>query len=455
MKADTRKAASSQTDRPQGVGGGFSGIRKRSLDVLTRKKRDPAAAHKRLDTLLDVARQQYAEKKFDHALRTCEIIREVDPGNAFALRCEARIRTVRGEIERAEVIWRRLYASSRKKVEPAMHLARFAQTREQWAALAEFADVALREDPERVEALRMAILARVRSERFADLFELLPRLHTKEPDRALGFLRGLGGSEQLPALALAFIQAAEATLRGDALTALREQAHKVWLVGARRAMAAKEDTLTGNYLRTVLAIDPSSQEAIDGLSVLSRDSLINLRRAIKKSDRAVAIYHAEITTEINPALVEAWFCLARLIEQDDPARAAEVFRTCATLYPLEPYYQVRLGRSLRRANKLDEALTAYAQAHAFLAADRDPRSAEITTAIADLRPLVFRRGGELLSEGRGQQAWAHFYVATDRSLLRAAWRLTAALPRAIILIMAALLGLATPASDSGVDGSQT
>jgi len=276
----------------------------------------------------------------------------------------------------------------------------------------------------------------VRMERFADLFDLLPRLHSKEPERALGFLRALDNPEQLPVLAEAFMRTAQTTMSDEGLEAFRERAHKVWLVGARRSMVEREDRLTGSYLRTVLAIEPSSQEAIDGLAVISRESLINLRKAIKKGDRLAAIYHAEITTEINPTLVEAWFGLARLIEADDPDRATEAFRICAKLRPREAYYHLRVGRSLRRAGKLDRALTAYEQLGESSAADSDPRSAEIAAAIADLRPLVFRRGRELADEGRIKEAWGHFYAATGRSPLNAAMRLTTAVIRSKVAALA-------------------
>jgi tetratricopeptide (TPR) repeat protein len=219
----------------------------------------------------------------------------------------------------------------------------------------------------------------------------------------------------LPTLSVALRRIAQTAASDDALTAFREECHKAWLVGARRAIARREDNLTGIYLRAILAIEPTSREAIAGLSVLSRESLINLRKAIKKCDRAAAVYHAQTAVEINPGLVEAWFALARLTEDDDPERAAEYFRACVSLDPRNPYYLLRSGRSLEKADRLDEALMAYEQARASLADPSDPKYAAMVPAIAELRSRAFARARELLDEGRIAEAWAYFGGATAGS----------------------------------------
>jgi tetratricopeptide (TPR) repeat protein len=401
MNADAVNVESAGTDEPmaRAQSGG--------------KPRDPNALKIQLDILLGVAKQEFAEKRFADTLHTSDLILQLDPDNFLALRYAARIHTQNGDVDRAEPFWRRLCATARDKVEPALNVARFAQGRADWETQAEFADLALREDPERLDALRMAIQARVRSKRFDDLSELLPRLYLKEPERALEYLRMLGHSELAPVVAATFKRIAEsATESDDALAAMREKCRSAWLVGARRATARREDTISGRYLRAVLAIDPDSREAIEGLEILSRESLINLRKATRKRDQAAAIYHAQIATEINPALVEAWFGLARLVENDDPDHAAEYLRTCAKLAPGDPYYRVRLGRLLRKADRLDGALTAFDQARTLLTEGSDPLSMEVIAAITALRPLVFERARQLSNEGRIREAWAHFEAAT-------------------------------------------
>lgn len=387
----------------------------RSPPDATSPRDSDRSRDKRIEALLATARSAYADKRTLEVLSASEQVLELDPDNYAALRYAARSHTHAGDVDRAEVYWRRLCVIAADKIEPALNVARIAHGRSQWDVQAEFADIILREDPERADALRLAIQGRVYTKRFDELADLLPRLYPKDPERTLTFLRNLGGVDQLPVLAAAFRKIADDASGDTALTAFRQECLEAWRVGARRAAAKQDIHPWSRFLRAIHAIEPRDAEAIEGLAVVSRDGLINMRKAIAKGDRDAAIYHARAATQINPALLEAWYMLGYLTREEAPGEAADSFDVCTRLAPDDPHYQLCFARAAEAADRLPAALRAYTRALTISPDELDPTHAEAAPAIAVLRPRVLERAAELADGGELGLAWEWYDAATAAS----------------------------------------
>ena len=152
------------------------------------------------------AHSAYAEKKMDVVLDLSSRLLEADPDNVVGLKLTARILTQRGEIDLAEPIWRRLYVTGPDKIEPALSLARIGYSRSDWDAMAEFADLAVRESGGRADALRLAITARMKAKRADELPEMLIRFRDAAPDQFMALFKTLGTPELAQAQASVLVR---------------------------------------------------------------------------------------------------------------------------------------------------------------------------------------------------------------------------------------------------------
>jgi tetratricopeptide (TPR) repeat protein len=358
-----------------------------------------------------LAHSAYAEKKIDVVLELSSRLLEADPENAVGLKLTARILTQRGDIDLAEPIWRRLFATGPDKIEPALSLARIGYARSDWDAMAEFADLAVRESGERADALRLAITARIKANRADELPEMLIRFHDAAPDQFIALLKTLSSPELAQAQASVLVRLGARAVRDPTFDSLARDCRKFWEVAAKRARSRKDDEVRASYLRAIWRFDPSSGEVVDELNSLSRERLKFLRMAIKRGDGAVALQQAEAVAKFNPASFEAWFAIARLSATNDPQRSADCFRTCAEIKPADVYYRFQEGLALIKAERPTEAILAFRTAVKDADDPSDPIAIAAGAEIAGLRPAVFNHAVEAARVGRLEEAQTAYSAA--------------------------------------------
>jgi tetratricopeptide (TPR) repeat protein len=357
-----------------------------------------------------MAKMAYAEKNMDAVMDLSSRLLEADPENFVALRLTARVHAQRGEVDLAEPIWRSLLTSARDKLEPALHLARIAYSRGDWEEMARFADLALRENSESGDALRLAITARTRAKRPDELPDLLLRIYEVEPDRFTTLVKALSSPELAQAQACVLLSLGARA--GGALDALTRECRKSWELGAVRAHSRKDDEVQASYLRAIWTFDPSSRDAIDGLNALSQERLRFLRRAIDKDDDVVALQQAEAVASFNPVALEAWFAIARLSATDNPERSAECFRTCAELKPTDAYYRFRQGVALLKSDRPAAAVMAFRASLARTTEVSDPIAMAAEAQIMKLKRTVFDRAVAAARHGLLDDARTAYAAAT-------------------------------------------
>jgi tetratricopeptide (TPR) repeat protein len=365
-----------------------------------------------VERLSALAQSAYANKKMDVVLDLTSRILEVDPKNVGALKLKARVHAQRGESDMAEPIWRRLCDTGPDKTEPALGLARIAHARGDWDEMASFADLAVRENAKRTDALRLAITARVRAKRPDELPALLLRLHALEPGRSMALLKTLSSPELAQAQALVLARLGSNAPVDPALESLTRDCRKAWEVGARRAASMRDDEVQACYLRAVWSFDPGARAALDTLNALSRERLKFLRMAIKQGDDDAALQQAEVAARFNPTSFEAWFAIARLSALADPQRSAESFRMCADLKPSDVYYRYRYGLALMQSGRFEDAIEAL---RAVLDGVEDVTDPIATAALAEIPGLsrtIFERAMLAVRAGRVGEARTLYLAAT-------------------------------------------
>jgi tetratricopeptide (TPR) repeat protein len=358
-----------------------------------------------------LAKEAYAEKDMDTALTLSSRILETEPENFVALRFLGRIHTQRGETGLAHPIWRRLLATGRDKVEAAVNLARIAYSRGDWREMAEFADLGVRADAGRTDALRLAITARVRAKQPEQLSEMLVRLHEAEPDRFFVVVKKLNSPELAQAQAAALVRVATGAAANGLLDAVTEDCRRSWETGAQRAASSKDDQIRAAYLRAIWTFDPRSRQAIDGLNSLSRDRLRDLRMAINNGDDDAALQQAESVAEFNPASFEAWFAIARLSLPNNPTRAAACFSICAKLNPADVYYRYRQGLALVKSDRVAEAILAFSDVMNATSVGSDPIAVAAADQIAGLGRTALNRAVAAARSGRLEEAQMDYRAA--------------------------------------------
>ena len=385
---------------------------KKSGGAYTVLRTSPTGQSIDVARLSALAQSAYAEKKMDVVLDLSSRLLDADPENVVALKMTARIHAQRGENHLAEPIWRRLCSTGPDKVEPALSLARIAYSRGDWDAMAEFADLAVRESDGRTDTLRLAITARIKAKRAEELPKMLLWLYDAEPDRFTTVLKMLSGPELAQAQATVLARLVARAPLDPALDSLVRDCRKSWDVGARRAKARMDDEARAAYLRAIWSYDPGACDAIAGLNALSRERLKFLRMAIKNGDDEATLQQGEAVAKFNPTAFEPWFAIARVSAATSPLRSAECFRICAEMKPDDVYLRFQQGRALVWADRLDEAILAFKII--VDGADRsvEPIAAAAQAEIDSLRPKVFRRSIEAARYGRLDDARTFYFTAT-------------------------------------------
>lgn len=207
-------------------------------------------------SLLILMRTLFSAEKWDAAFELSQRMLARDPDSEAALRVAARIHTLRGENEAAEQAWRRLCDNFPQSVEAALQVTRFAQRREDWETQSHYADIALSADPNNLDALRLAVQARMRSRSYDRLPALLPQLYTFEPERVRSYLRTAGLLDQSDALAAAFAAVRATALEDEILAAMSAERAHLWLNAGRHAVKEGNIAKAGCCFRSVLRIEP-------------------------------------------------------------------------------------------------------------------------------------------------------------------------------------------------------
>jgi tetratricopeptide (TPR) repeat protein len=241
---------------------------------------------------------------------------------------------------------------------------------------------------------------------------MLIRFRDAAPDQFMALFKTLGTPELAQAQASVLVRLGARAPGDPALDTVVRECRTSWEVGARRAQSRKDDDARAAYLRAMWSLDPSSREAIDGLSGLSRQRLKFLRMAIKKGDEEVALQQAEAVAKFNPAAFEAWFAIARLSAANDPRRSAECFRICAEMKPADVYYRFQEGLALRKADRPAEAILAFKTVAEGAHDGSDPIAIAARAEIAALKPAVFNRAIEAARVRQLEDARTCYRVAT-------------------------------------------
>ncbi|MGI9170749.1 MAG: hypothetical protein ACR2FH_11355, partial [Caulobacteraceae bacterium] len=311
-----------------------------------------------LKSLLFLMRGQYAAGDADAALLTARRAIDIDPANQEALRLAGRVFNQRQDWDRADRFWRQLCEVAPLEIEAAIQVARIAGRRAEWETQAFFADLVLRANPDHLEALRLAIAGRLRSQRLDGVEALLPVLYRAEPPRALEFLRSINQPEQAERLAEILARLKALAPDDDGLWRLAADKVKAWLALAPRQEISRKDDLAALLFRAARRVNPGSRDAAAGLQRLVAGPAADMRAALKARDETTALDHGRRVVAIDPEMEEAWFAMGRLTLTSDSAYAADCFAHAAELRTDDPWLLLNLGRGMERAERYVEAVQA-------------------------------------------------------------------------------------------------
>jgi cytochrome c-type biogenesis protein CcmH/NrfG len=392
-------------------------------------------------SLTILMRNAFSVQAYEKAQSLADRILALEPRSQPALRTAARIAMQNGEPDRAEHYWRKLCETADDKREPALQISRLARGREDWQTEAEFADLALKYEPDDPEAVALAVQARIRSRNLDGLSRLMPVLYRHDPERVYGYLRALGGPEQALGLAGVLVGFADAGIEDPVIAQLTLDSPKQWLAIGRRAARARKHELAMRMFQATLLLDTTSRDAIEGLNGLARGDLGAMRSALKTADDVAALEHAERVVQVNPASDEAWAVLGRLLLTTNPDRAVECLRTCVELEPDDPWGLLNLARALDETDRLGEASETYARLAALESTDAKAHRAEAEKAAAAVRRKALRQAREAFADRRLDQAWELCLLATQgEEPLAAGLALMEVLKRAKLLQIRELYG---------------